>query len=93
MTAQAAPANARQPGGYQWLNRYPKGVDWHQKITPAPLYQLLDDARHPEIEQRECPPHVGDVYRLEVPIEHQHGSVCHPCNIAGPKPTSKSPVG
>ena len=23
---------------------YPKGVDWHQKIRPAPLYQLLDDA-------------------------------------------------
>jgi long-chain acyl-CoA synthetase len=44
MTAQAAPADARQPGSYQWLNRYPKGVDWHQKITPAPLYQLLDDA-------------------------------------------------
>jgi long-chain acyl-CoA synthetase len=44
MTAQAASAAARQPGPYQWLNRYPKGVDWHQKITPAPLYQLLDDA-------------------------------------------------
>ena len=44
MTAQAAPADARQPGTYQWLTRYPKGVDWHQKITPAPLYQLLDDA-------------------------------------------------
>ena len=44
MTAQAAPADARQPGAYQWLNRYPKGVDWHQKITPTPLYQLLDDA-------------------------------------------------
>ena len=44
MTAQAASADARQPGTYQWLNRYPKGVDWHQKIAPAPLYQLLDDA-------------------------------------------------
>jgi long-chain acyl-CoA synthetase len=44
MTAQAAPADARQPGTYQWLKRYPKGVDWHQKLTPAPLYQLLDDA-------------------------------------------------
>ena len=44
MTAQAAPADARQPGSYQWLTRYPKGVDWHQKLTPAPLYQLLDDA-------------------------------------------------
>jgi hypothetical protein len=44
MTAQAAPADARQPGTYHWLKRYPKGVDWHQKLTPAPLYQLLDDA-------------------------------------------------
>jgi len=44
MMAQAAPADARQPGTYQWLTRYPKGVDWHQKLTPAPLYQLLDDA-------------------------------------------------
>jgi long-chain acyl-CoA synthetase len=44
MTAQAAPADARQSGTYQWLNHYPKGVDWHLKITPAPLYQLLDDA-------------------------------------------------
>jgi long-chain acyl-CoA synthetase len=44
MTAQAAPADARQPGAYQWLNRYPKGVDWHLKIAPTPLYQLLDDA-------------------------------------------------
>ena len=44
MTAQAAPADARQPGAYQWLNRYPKGVDWHQKFAPTPLYQLLDDA-------------------------------------------------
>ena len=44
MTAQAAPADARQPGSYQWLNSYPKGVDWHQKFTPTPLYQLLDEA-------------------------------------------------
>ena len=44
MTAQAASADSRQPAAYQWLNHYPKGVDWHQKLTPAPLYQLLDDA-------------------------------------------------
>ena len=32
MTAQAAPADARQPGSalHQWLKRYPKGVDWHR---------------------------------------------------------------
>ena len=44
MTAQAAPSDARQPDAYQWLTHYPKGVDWHQKIAPAALYQLLDDA-------------------------------------------------
>jgi long-chain acyl-CoA synthetase len=44
MTAQAASADDRQSGTYQWLNRYPKGVDWHQEIKPAPLYQLLDEA-------------------------------------------------
>jgi len=44
MTAQAAPADARQPGTYPWLNRYPEGVDWHQRFAPAPLHQLLDEA-------------------------------------------------
>ncbi len=43
MTAQAAPSATRQPGSYQWLAHYPKGVDWHQSFTPTPLYQLLDD--------------------------------------------------
>jgi long-chain acyl-CoA synthetase len=43
MTAQAAPSAARQPGSYQWLAHYPKGVDWHQSFAPTPLYQLLDD--------------------------------------------------
>ena len=43
MTAlDAAPANARQGASYQWLNRYPKAVDWQMKLTPAPLYELLD---------------------------------------------------
>jgi long-chain acyl-CoA synthetase len=34
---------------YPWLAHYPKGVNWHQQIAPAPLYQLLDRAadRHP----------------------------------------------
>ena len=44
MTAQAAPGDARPTAAYPWLTRYPQGVDWHQKITPAPLYKLLDDA-------------------------------------------------
>ena len=44
MTAlNAATADARQSAPYQWLTRYPKGVDWHRKFTPAPLYELLDD--------------------------------------------------
>jgi long-chain acyl-CoA synthetase len=34
---------------YPWLAHYPQGVNWHQQIAPAPLYQLLDRAadRHP----------------------------------------------
>jgi long-chain acyl-CoA synthetase len=34
---------------YPWLAHYPKGVNWHQQIAPAPLYQLLERAadRHP----------------------------------------------
>ncbi|KAB2917910.1 MAG: long-chain fatty acid--CoA ligase [Hyphomicrobiaceae bacterium] len=40
----AAAAEARQAGPYQWLNKYPKDVDWHQKFTPTPLYELLDAA-------------------------------------------------
>jgi long-chain acyl-CoA synthetase len=42
--ARAAPPDDRQSDRYQWLNRYPEGVDWHQQFAPAPLYQLLDEA-------------------------------------------------
>jgi long-chain acyl-CoA synthetase len=43
-TASAAPHL-----NYPWLAHYPQGVNWHQQIAPAPLYQLLDRAadRHP----------------------------------------------
>jgi long-chain acyl-CoA synthetase len=44
MMAQAAHADARGPGAYQWLTRYPKGVDWHQAFATVPLYSLFDDA-------------------------------------------------
>jgi len=40
----AATADARQSAPYQWLTRYPKAIDWHRKLTPAPLYELLDTA-------------------------------------------------
>ena len=43
MTAlDAATADTRQPTSYQWLKRYPKGVDWNRDLVPAPLYALLD---------------------------------------------------
>src|SRR3990170_4996775 len=42
--AHAAAADTLQPGSYQWLKRYPEKVDWHQKVTPAPLFELLDEA-------------------------------------------------
>ena len=38
-----APANASQPR-MPWLNHYPDGVDWHEPLSVAPLYRLLDDA-------------------------------------------------
>ena len=41
---QAAAAAGTRSAAYQWLKRYPKDVDWHQKFTPAPLYELLDAA-------------------------------------------------
>ena len=45
MTAlNAAPADTRPSAPYQWLTRYPKGVDWHRQFAPAPLYELLDAA-------------------------------------------------
>jgi long-chain acyl-CoA synthetase len=40
----AATADAHQSAPYQWLTRYPKAVDWHRQLTPAPLYELLDAA-------------------------------------------------
>jgi long-chain acyl-CoA synthetase len=60
MTAQAATTDGRPQGSYAWLTRYPQGVDWHQKITPAPLYQLLDDAAA-KFGARPCTNFVGKV--------------------------------
>ena len=45
--AHAAAADTLQPGSYQWLKRYPEKVDWHQKVTPAPLFELLDSLLKP----------------------------------------------
>ena len=36
-----SPESARD---YAWLRHYPAGVDWHARITPAPLTHLLDQA-------------------------------------------------
>ena len=36
------PRTPASPAAYQWLTHYPKDVDWHQKLTPAPLYELLE---------------------------------------------------
>jgi long-chain acyl-CoA synthetase len=44
-TPQASSASdARQAPPYQWLNKYPKDVEWAQKFTPTPVYELLDTA-------------------------------------------------
>jgi len=44
VTALEATTHAPPSAPYQWLRRYPKDVQWDLKVTPAPLYQLLDDA-------------------------------------------------
>ncbi len=49
-TSSTSSATAPAPHlNYPWLAHYPKGVNWHQQIAPAPLYQLLERAadRHP----------------------------------------------
>jgi long-chain acyl-CoA synthetase len=43
-TATNAAQVAATDAAYAWLESYPPGVDWHQKLTPAPLYSLLDTA-------------------------------------------------
>jgi long-chain acyl-CoA synthetase len=42
--AQATAANPAQSVAYQWLKAYPQKIDWHQRLTPAPLFELLDSA-------------------------------------------------
>jgi long-chain acyl-CoA synthetase len=40
----AAAADTPQSAPFQWLRRYPKNIDWHQRLTEAPLFELLDSA-------------------------------------------------
>jgi long-chain acyl-CoA synthetase len=40
----AAAAVVPQSGSYQWLDHYPQKINWHQKLTAAPLFELLDGA-------------------------------------------------
>ena len=42
--AKPVPATA-DAAVHVWLSAYPKGVDWHQRFEPQPLYRLVDDAR------------------------------------------------
>jgi long-chain acyl-CoA synthetase len=45
MTSALHTADVRaRDAAYPWLSHYPKDVDWHQKFTAAPLYELLDSA-------------------------------------------------
>jgi len=60
-TVQAAATATQQPGSYQWLQHYPKDVDWHKKFTPAPLYQLLDDGAA-KFASRPCTNFLGKVH-------------------------------
>ncbi len=60
-TVQAAATATQPPGNYQWLQHYPKDVDWHRPLTPAPLYQLLDDAAA-KYGSRPCTNFLGKVH-------------------------------
>jgi long-chain acyl-CoA synthetase len=46
VTAQHAATATDTQGraSYQWLKRYPSGIDWNQTFAPAPLYELFDAA-------------------------------------------------
>ena len=43
ISAVKAPTGTLQPP-YQWLQKYPKDVDWFQQFKPLPMGQLLDAA-------------------------------------------------
>ena len=40
----AAATDTPQSASYQWLKHYPQSIDWHQKLTAAPLFELLDSS-------------------------------------------------
>jgi long-chain acyl-CoA synthetase len=41
---QTNPPKCSQQDLYPWLSHYPKGVNWHADLPPAPLFQILDQA-------------------------------------------------
>ncbi|RPJ20692.1 MAG: long-chain fatty acid--CoA ligase, partial [Planctomycetaceae bacterium] len=41
--AQAA-SGALKAATYQWLNKYPKDIDWYQQFKPVPMHQIIDDS-------------------------------------------------
>ncbi len=43
-TTATAAGTASTHLSYPWLAHYPKGVNWHQQIAPAPLHQFLERA-------------------------------------------------
>lgn len=42
--ANSGIAQGADPREHAWIRSYPKDVDWHMPLEPAPLFQILDDA-------------------------------------------------
>jgi len=47
--AETRDRESRDAAAYPWLKSYPPNLDWHVRLTPRPLWHLLDDsaARYP----------------------------------------------
>jgi len=42
--ANSGIAQGADPTEHAWIRSYPKDVDWHMPLEPAPLFQILDEA-------------------------------------------------
>lgn len=42
--ANSGIAQGTDPTEHAWIRSYPKDVDWHMPLEPAPLFQILDEA-------------------------------------------------
>lgn len=43
-TSKRTNSPERHGQNHPWLSHYPKGIDWHAELPPAPLFKILDQA-------------------------------------------------